>query len=139
MPLVVTGIAAPNTVAAVEAALRDAGLSLDHLAIVDPAESPSPIAPHGVITASNIGPIDTGTGVPGLSSGTTIVPGASFFAGDALGDRLGDFAIPDDEAENYRDALAAGRSLIAYFADEATADRAEAAFRAAGLAKVKRF
>ncbi len=139
MALVVTGIAQPNAVGALEAALRDAGLSLDHLTVVDAGDEASSIAPRGVVTSSNIGPIETGTGVPGLSSGTTIAPGASFFPDDTLAGRLADFGIPDDEVQNYRDAIAAGRSVVGYFADDASAERVETAFRAAGLARVKRF
>ncbi|MGH7660531.1 MAG: hypothetical protein ACRENA_06405 [Vulcanimicrobiaceae bacterium] len=55
-------------------------------------------------------------------------------------DRLGDFEIPDDEIENYLEALSAGRSVVAYFAHkQENVSKIEAIFRQSGLAKVKTF
>jgi hypothetical protein len=51
---------------------------------------------------------------------------------------VGNLPIPDDEADNYNDAIDNGRTVIAYPVDGNTAT-IEAAFRAAGLAHVKTF
>ncbi len=139
MGLVVTGISQTPDVGALESALQDAGLSLEHIQVVEPIEV-SAIAPHGLANNGKLGGLDTGTGVPGLTTGT--LPGdsgANFFRDESLADRLSDYEIPDDEIENYIEALAAGRSIIAYFAKTETIDQVETAFRTAGLAKVKRF
>jgi hypothetical protein len=138
MGLVVTGIVQTPDLAAVEAALGAAGLSSEHLQLVEPGEDSPPLT-QGLAVSPNIGPIETGTGVPGLTSGTMPMTSRPIVGNDSLSDRLGDFEIPDDEIDNYLEALAAGRSIVAYFAKDDTIDRVESAFRAAGVAKVKRF
>jgi hypothetical protein len=138
MGLVVTGISPTSDLAPLEAALRDAGLSTEHLQIVEPSEDPLPFA-RGTIASSGVGAMPTGTGVPGLTSGNTADAPRQYFRDESLSERLSDFEIPDDEVENYLDALSAGRSVVGYYASADSIDRVEAAFRAAGLAKVKRF
>ncbi len=56
-----------------------------------------------------------------------------------MSDRLGDLEIPDDEVDNYVDALQAGRSVVAYFAKPETVAQVETIFRASDLVKVKTF
>ena len=56
-----------------------------------------------------------------------------------MSDRLGDLEIPDDEVDNYVEALEAGRSVVAYFAKAETIDKVSEIFHAVGLAKVKTF
>jgi tRNA A58 N-methylase Trm61 len=83
----------------------------------------------------------TGTGVPGITSGNPTAGGSGtkFFRNETLSDRLGDLEIPDDQVENYVDALEGGRSIVAYFAKPETIDKVSEIFRASGLAKVKTF
>ena len=138
MSLVVTGIAETSALDALGAALTAAGLSLDHIQTVEPGDDDGPLV-HGVVTGPNVGGIETGTGVPGLTSGNLGGGGRTYFRDETLTERLSDFEIPDDEVDNYLDALAAGRTIVAYFAKDDTIDRVEGAFRAAGIAKIKRF
>jgi hypothetical protein len=138
MGLVVTGISQTSDIAALEAALGAAGLPTDHLQLVEPGDDDGPLA-HGIVAAPSGGGLETGTGVPGLTSGNTRGTARTFFRDESLNDRLSDFEIPDDEIDNYLEALGAGRTVVGYFAKDDTIDRVEAAFRAAGLAKVKRF
>lgn len=142
MGLVVTGISQNGDIGALEDALKAAGLPLDPIQLVGPDDSTQGSA-RGVIGQGGLmtGGIGSGTGVPGITSGGPTGGGAgtSFFRNETLSDRLGDFEIPDDQMQNYIDALVAGRSVVAYFAKPATLAQAEAAFRASGLAKVKVF
>jgi hypothetical protein len=82
-----------------------------------------------------------GTGVPGVTSGMPSAGGYGTrpFRNEALSDRLGDLEIPDDQVDNYVDALSAGRSVVAYFAKPGTIEQVEAIFRASNLARVKTF
>jgi hypothetical protein len=79
-----------------------------------------------------------GTSVPGVGgSGASL----SSFGGHHGGtDYLGGLQfIPPDEAQNYNIAIAEGRSLVTYKASAEEAASMEAAFREAGLRKVKTF
>ncbi len=80
----------------------------------------------------------TGSGTPGITSALT-ASNLSELGGDSLWDRLADLAIPDDEVENYAEALEAGRSIVAYHGDERNVATVEGLFGSAGLAKVTIF
>jgi hypothetical protein len=138
MGLVVTGISQTSDIAALESALVAAGFSLEPVQLIEPGDD-APSLSRGIIAAPSAGGLETGTGVPGLTSGTTTSAGRAFFRDESLAERLGDFEIPDDEIDNYLEALAAGRSVVGYFAKDDSIDRVEEIFRASGLAKVKRF
>lgn len=56
-----------------------------------------------------------------------------------LWDRLADLAIPDDEVENYAEALEAGRTIVAYHGSSSSVAKIEGLFRDGGLTKVKTF
>ena len=84
-----------------------------------------------IITGSGL---ESGTGVPGLTGS-----GTGLLAGDSLWDRLADLAIPDDEIENYAEALEAGRSIVGYHGDSRNVAKVEAMFAGAGLKKIKTF
>ena len=143
MGLVVTGISQNGDIAALEAALKGAGLPLDSIQLIGPDDSTQGSASRsgvlgqgGLMTGAG-----QGTGVPGITSGGPTAGGfgTSFFRNETLSDRLGDLEIPDDQVQNYIDALQAGRSVVAYFAKPDTLAAVEAAFRASGLARVKTF
>jgi hypothetical protein len=140
MGFVVTGISQHADVSALQTALRGAGLAVDPLDVIEPDGVIVPTSAPG-IASSNVGPIETGTGVPGLTSGRGPTIGGSGYLRDdsPLGDLLSDYGIPDDELANYLDALHAGRFVVAYRATAETVEAVERAFAAAGLAKVKRF
>ncbi len=142
MGLVVTGISQDGDTSALEAALTAAGLPLDPIQLIGPddstqgAASSMGLANPGLMTGGG-----QGTGVPGVTSGAPTAGGygTRYFRNETLADRLGDLEIPDDEVDNYVDALQAGRSVIAYFAKPETLAQVEALFRAGSLMKVKTF
>ncbi len=142
MGLVVTGISQDGDVAAIEAALKAANLPLDPIQLIGPDDSTQGAASSmgltnpGLMTGGG-----QGTGVPGITSGVPTAGGygTRYFRNEALSDRLGDLEIPDDEMDNYIDALSAGRSIIAYFAKAESVAAVEGLFRATGLLKVKTF
>lgn len=142
MGLVVTGISQTGDTTALEAALKAAGLPLDPIQVIGPDDSTQGAA-RGVINPGlHMGGTGQGTGVPGITSGKGSGIGGygtSYFRNETLSDRLGDLEIPDDEIENYVDALQAGRSVVGYFAKAENIDTVTEIFRASGLAKVKRF
>jgi hypothetical protein len=138
----VTGISQNGDIAAIEVALRAQGLPLDPIQLIGPDDSTQGAASSmgltnpGLMTGGG-----QGTGVPGITSGVPTVGGygTRYFRNEALSDRLGDLEIPDDEMDNYVDALGAGRSVVAYFAKPETVTQIESIFRASGLLKVKTF
>jgi hypothetical protein len=140
--LVVTGISQNGDITALETALKTAGLPLDPIQLIGPDDSTQGAASSlGMANPGlNIGG-GQGTGVPGITSASPTMGGSTrYFRNEALGDRLGDLEIPDDEVDNYIDALQAGRSVVAYFAKSETLAQVEAIFRSSGgLLKVKTF
>jgi hypothetical protein len=140
--LVVTGISQTGDITALEAALKEAGLPLDPIQLIGPddstqgAASSMGMANPGLMTGGG-----QGTGVPGITSGGPSAGGygTRYFRNEGLSDRLGDLEIPDDQVENYIDALQAGRSVVGYFAKPETVAQVETVFRASGLARVKTF
>ena len=143
MGLVVTGISQDGDTAALEQALKAAGLPLDPIQVIGPddstqgAASSMGLANPGLMTGGG-----QGTGVPGVTSGVPSAGGygTRYFRNEGLSDRLGDLEIPDDQVENYVDALSAGRSVVAYFAKEDNVGQVETIFRATGdLVKIKTF
>ena len=144
MPFVVTGISQNGDTAALEAALKAAGLPLDPFEVLVPDDDAAPVAATGFVDTSLLtGGLETGTGVPGLTgSGVPGITGAArpdAGLADSLWDRLADLSIPDDEVENYAEALEAGRSIVAYHADSKTVSKIEGLFASNGLMKVKTF
>jgi hypothetical protein len=143
VPFVVTGISQDGDTTALEAALKSAGLSLDLFEVIEPEEAETPLT--GGIVGSGIltgGGLETGTGVPGLTgSGVPGITSATRLdlIGDSLWDKLADLAIPDDEIENYAEALETGRSIAAFHGDSKNVAKVESIFAAAGLTKVKTF
>lgn len=143
MGLVVTGISQNGDITALEAALKAAGLPLDPIQVIGPEDSTQGAASSMGMANSglNLGG-GQGTGVPGITSATPIGGGGSrYFRNEALSDRLGDLEIPDDQVENYVDALGAGRTVVAYFAKAENLAQVEQIFRepSAGLVRVKTF
>ena len=145
MKLVVTGISPHSDVSDLEKKLKEAGFSLDPVQVISPGDSDHSLAEvtgsMRLDTDLNLG-AGQGTGVPGLSGGAGAGSrtNSSYFRSEELWDRLGDFEIPDDEVENYLEAVQAGRSVVAYFAHtQENVAKLEELFRASGLAKVKTF
>ncbi len=74
--------------------------------------------------------------VPNISADMRYV---GFFAEPHIIDHLADYAIPQDQVQNYNDAIEAGRSVVVYKADKAEAPGVEQSFKDAGLKNVKTF
>jgi hypothetical protein len=145
VPFVVTGISPDGNTADLEAAIKAAGLSLEAFEVIGPDDADLPvsggIAGSGIITG---GGLETGTGVPGLTGsgipGVTSAPAdMAELIGGSLWDRLADLAIPDDEVENYAEALEAGRSIVAYHGTTTSVPLLESMFASHGLTKIKTF
>jgi hypothetical protein len=142
VPFVVTGISQDGNTAALEAAIKAAGLALDAFEVICPGDADEAvaggIATSGIITGG--GGLETGvpglsgSGVPGVSGGTT----AAELGSGSLSDRLADLAIPNNEVENYAEALEAGRSIVAYHGTM-TVPQLESLFAGSRLTKVKTF
>jgi len=137
--LVVTGISQDGDTSALEAALKAASLPLEPIQLIGPDDSTQGAARSIIDPGYITGGTGQGTGVPGLNRPTAGGYGTKYFRNESLSDRLGDLEIPDDEVENYVEALEAGRSVVAYFAQPDTLDAVTAMFTAAGYAKVKVF
>jgi hypothetical protein len=146
VPFIVTGISQDGNTSALEAALKAAGLSLESFDVLGPDDADVSLSAGGLIdTGLMMGTgLETGTGVPGLTGRGTpgITSGPRVAGGSTSGslwDRLSDMAIPDDEVENYAEALEAGRSIIAYHGSSNNVAKVEGLFRDGGLTKVKTF
>ena len=74
--------------------------------------------------------------VPNISSDSRYV---GFFAEPHIIDHLADYAIPQDQVQNYNDAIEAGRSVVVYKAEPAESPAVEQQFKDAGLKNVKTF
>lgn len=72
-----------------------------------------------------------GTSVPGMNRGTSL---SSFFNGGAANYLTG-LGVPDDEANNFNDAIINGRCVVVYSGDAPEGVRE--AFRGAGLRNIR--
>ena len=133
MPYVVTGISQDGDTAALEQALKSAGLSLEVFEVLGPDDADT-LATGGHIDTAII----TGGTIPGVTASPRGV-GVGPADGDSIWDRLADLAIPDDEVENYAEALEAGRSIVAFHGDSKNVAKVEGLFSSAGLTKIKTF
>jgi hypothetical protein len=74
--------------------------------------------------------------VPNISSDSRYI---GFFAEPHIIDHLAEYAIPQDQVQNYNDAIEAGRSVVVYKAEPTEAPTVEQTFKDAGLKNVKTF
>lgn len=77
-----------------------------------------------------------GTGVPQMSTPSNKL---GYLGTSHIERHLGTLPIPQDEVGNYNDALDDGRSIVAYDCTGIDAAAVEAAFRSAGVHRVKTF
>jgi hypothetical protein len=81
---------------------------------------------------------ETGTAVPGISSGGHQASLDSFTHHEAASRRfLAGFPIPTEEIENFGDAVAVGRAVVLFPDAGSDAQAIAAAFKAAGLRNVR--
>jgi hypothetical protein len=133
MGFVVAALSQTGDITELAAALTAAGLSPDHLSVVD-GEMES-IAPRGIIGAELL-TSDGGTAVPGIN---TTPSRPHYFEEGTLAYKLSEMRIPESEIENYFEALEAGRSVVAYTAPSGDPEAVTAIFRAANLMNVRTF
>ena len=143
MPNVVTGISQDGNIEALTAALKTARIATEPLQVLGPDAAAHMVAGSMLVDTGILGGgLSTGTGVPGLTGtgvpGIGVEPGPEV-DGDSIWERLSDLEIPDDELENYAEALEAGRWVVAYPALSSNVRTVQSAFAAAGLAKVRTF
>lgn len=92
--------------------------------------------PHGVVTGGTGILTTIDPQVPNISSDNRYI---GFFAEPHIIDHLADWPIPEDQVQNYNDAIEMGRSVVTYKADTGESPQVEQAFRDAGLKNVKTF
>jgi hypothetical protein len=151
----VTGIAQSSDPEHLENALPDPPVNPDKVAIIT-KDSPTDMHHESVLTFMHVGQghpttdvqheviaggeaILTNFGdpqVPNISSDNRYI---GFFAEPHIIDHLADYAIPQDQVQNYNDAIEAGRSVVLYKAEPAEAPAVEQQFKDAGLKNVKTF
>ncbi len=90
----------------------------------------------GLLEPDRIMTTSGGTGVPGIGSNQTSYGTLHY---PRLIQHVANLPIPDDEADNYNDALDDGRCVVAYQAEPAEVAAYESAFDKAGIRKVKTF
>jgi hypothetical protein len=86
---------------------------------------------------SGILPDSSGTAVPGIQGSE--VPLTSFVTPETSKHYLEGYQIPDDEVDNYDDAIGEGRAVVVYSCDPSEAATIETAFKAAGLQHVRSY
>lgn len=108
------------------------------LSYIHASESAQTTDTSGDVIRGNTG-IMTNTGgvnIPGISADTRFV---GYFANPHIIDHLADWPIPQDQVQNYNEAIDAGRAVVTYKATPEEAPQVEQAFKDAGLKNVKTF
>lgn len=151
----VTGIAQTSSPEHLEDALVKENVDTSKLAVITKDE-PTDLHHESVLTFLHVGQdhatsdvdhtvITGGTAiltnisepqVPNISSDSRYV---GFFAEPHIINHLADYAIPQDQVQNYNDAIEAGRSVVVYKAEPTEASTVEQTFKDAGLKNVKTF
>ena len=110
---------------------EESGLHFTHVVEEEAAYERDPRLTHDTGIISDFG----GTDVPGINWGANL---ASFYSGEGT-NLLIELGIPDDEAENFNDAIEDDRSIVLYYHTGDNTAGAEAALKAAGLRSVHTF
>ncbi|HTU69743.1 MAG TPA: hypothetical protein VMF11_05430 [Candidatus Baltobacteraceae bacterium] len=140
MPAFVTGIAPTQDVGELEKLLGGiAGVDRSKFVVITSAE-PSDEHDDSFLQFAHVDDdaliLDGGgTRVPDLETHTTSL---GYLGHPHVVHHVGTLPIPDDEADNYNDAIENGRTVVAYPVD-GNASGVETAFHGAGLAHVKTF
>ena len=101
----------------------------------DPEEELSPEVTHGTGLLTDFG----GTDVPGVTD-SRAQSLADFESAQQFPNYLGFLPIPDDEVDNFNEAIAEGRSVVAYSVEsESEGAQMRQSLRAAGLRNVEIF
>lgn len=150
----VVGIFPGNDSAAIESALSGQQIDLSKVKVLRSASASTPEDESSELDFIDV--VETmesnslsddmtkGMGIMGDSGGTGVPMGrgnslSSFTSRSATKNYLTGLSVPGDEAENFNEAIEAGRSVVAYPDAGADADKVAAAFRAAGLRNVRSY
>jgi rhodanese-related sulfurtransferase len=151
----VTGIAQSSSPEHLEDQLCKEPVNCDNLAVIT-KDSPTDQHHESVLTFMHVGQghatsdVDhsvitggeailtnySGPEIPNISSDNRYI---GFFAEPHIIDHLAEYAIPEDQVQNYNDAIEAGRSVVVYKATPGEAPAVEQTFKDAGLKNVKTF
>ncbi|MGA8533267.1 MAG: hypothetical protein WB615_04085 [Candidatus Tumulicola sp.] len=151
----VVGIFAGSDPAAIEAALSAQQIDLSKVKVLRSASAATPADDASeldfVDVAENMesnslsDDMTKGMGIMGDAGGTGVPMGRGSSLGplDSRGgasqNYLSGLAIPDDEADNFNEAIEDGRAVIVYPDAGADADKLAAGFKAAGLKNVRSY
>ena len=141
----VTGIAPTSDPAQLESILEQCNCDKERISIITKAAARAgrheEHAMGAALSASStIMTGSSGTGVPGMGRSSASLSSFGGGGGGSVPDYLGGLPfIPPDQAHNFNVAIAEGRSLVTYKADEDEAPTVQTAFRQAGLRNVKIF
>ncbi|MBV8118182.1 MAG: hypothetical protein JOZ01_09395 [Candidatus Eremiobacteraeota bacterium] len=150
----VVGIFAGSDPAAIESALGAQQIDLSKVKVLRSASAATPEEDESELDFIDVAEnmesnslsddMTHGLGIMGDSGGTSVPMGrdpslSSFSTRGAAKNYLGGLPVPQDEAENFNDAIDDGRAVIAYPDAGADADSIAAAFRAAGLRNVRKY
>jgi hypothetical protein len=140
VPAFVTGIAQSQDVAGLENILGGiAGVDRSKLVVITSADRTDEHDDsfinfvHAATGGEEMITGGEGTTVPGINDN-----GLGYLSHPHVIQHVGNLPIPDDEADNYNDAIDNGRAVVAYPAN-GNAASIEAGFKAAGLSHVKTF
>jgi len=137
----VTGIAQTQDVDALEKLIGSMGLEHDKFVVITKADRTDEHDEsfinfvHATTGGDEIITGGGGTGVPDLNPSG----GLAYLSHPHVVQHVGNLPIPEDEADNYNDAIDNGRTVLAYPVDGGSQASIEAAFRSAGIVHVKPF
>jgi hypothetical protein len=135
-----------DAITALSAALKNSGVDVSKLRVVGNEEVPTELAAPEVeyVWLGDVGGTratglenveqETGTGVPGLTSG-----GSRPVSSPELGDYLSDLGIPDAKTDTYGKAVDAGKWLAGYPVYGDGIEPVKSAFTSAGAKSVEVF
>ena len=151
----VVGIFADSDVAAIESALTSQQIELGKVKVLRSASASTPAEDESELDFIDVAENMEGnsfaddmthrTGIVDDSEGTSVPMGRNpspeefLPRGGASRNYLGGLDVPADEAENFNEAIEAGRAVIAYPDAGADAQKIAAAFKAAGLRNVRSY
>ena len=128
----VTGIAQSSDPGQLEDSLCNTpSVNCDKLAVIT-KDAPSSEHEESIVTFMHVG-----QGHATTDAAHDVITGSTGIL--TIIDHLADWPIPQDQIQNYNDAIEAGRSVVTYKADPDEAPGVEQTFRDAGLRNVKTF
>jgi rhodanese-related sulfurtransferase len=152
----VVGIFAGTDGAAIESALSGQQIDLSKVQVLRSASASTPEDESSELNFIDVvesmesnslaDDMTKGMGIMGDAGGTGVPMGrdigpslSSFESSGETNNYLSGLSVPDDEVENFNDAIEDGRAVVVYPDAGTDADKIAAAFRAAGLRNVRSY